>query len=138
MVIMLFVSASFLLSWGAYAFTAICVMFDKDYKITPLGNIIPVLMAKSCALWNPIIYTCGNKKFRQALTTDVKMIICCFNGRCCVSKYSWSCGNEGEKISTDKDKVEGSPVETSKIIQHHNGLCSVYGSKEISKTEVFL
>ena len=45
--------------------------FVRGFEVSPMVNTIPIMMAKSCILWDPLIYLGGNKKFRQALFSDI-------------------------------------------------------------------
>lgn len=54
--------ATFLLSWSPYAGLAMLVAFKPDVKINPLVGTVPVYLAKSSTVYNPIIYIYLNKQ----------------------------------------------------------------------------
>ena len=77
--ILFFVSVFFLLSWGPYALVAFLKTFFGFISFPDILNVLPVMMAKSSVLWNPIIYLSRNKKFRQTAIEDVKKLVSCFD-----------------------------------------------------------
>lgn len=54
MVILMVVT--FLISWLPYAGLSMLVVFSPDVKIHPLVGTVPVCLAKSSTVYNPIIY----------------------------------------------------------------------------------
>ncbi|KAM8867963.1 parapinopsin-like [Synchiropus picturatus] len=56
---------TFLISWLPYAGLAMLVVFSPSVKIHPLVGTVPVYLAKSSTLYNPIIYIYLNKQFRK-------------------------------------------------------------------------
>ncbi|XP_072308449.1 parapinopsin-like [Eucyclogobius newberryi] len=56
---------TFLLSWMPYATLALVVVFHPTVQISPLVGTIPVYLAKSSTVYNPIIYIYLNKQFRK-------------------------------------------------------------------------
>ncbi|XP_010864048.3 parapinopsin isoform X1 [Esox lucius] len=56
---------TFLISWLPYATLALVVVADPDAHISPLLGTVPVYLAKSSTLYNPVIYLYMNKQFRQ-------------------------------------------------------------------------
>ncbi|TNM88859.1 parapinopsin-like [Takifugu flavidus] len=63
MVILMVVT--FLISWLPYAGLSMLVVFSPDVKIHPLVGTVPVYLAKSSTVYNPIIYIYLNKQFRK-------------------------------------------------------------------------
>lgn len=53
---------TFLISWLPYASLAMVVVSDPDVKIHPLVGTVPVYLAKSSTVYNPIIYIYLNKQ----------------------------------------------------------------------------
>lgn len=62
MVILMVVT--FLLSWLPYAGLAMLVVFKPDVEIHPLVGTVPVYLAKSSTVYNPIIYIYLNTQVR--------------------------------------------------------------------------
>ncbi|KAM6980755.1 parapinopsin-like [Aplochiton taeniatus] len=62
MVILMVVT--FLISWLPYAGLALLVVFDPEVKIHPLVGTVPVYLAKSSTVYNPLIYIYLNKQFQ--------------------------------------------------------------------------
>ncbi|KAM9759219.1 parapinopsin-like [Menidia menidia] len=56
---------TFLISWLPYAGLAMLVVSNPDVKIHPLVGTVPVYLAKSSTVYNPIIYIYLNKQFRK-------------------------------------------------------------------------
>ncbi|XP_039971815.1 parapinopsin-like [Xiphias gladius] len=56
---------TFLISWLPYASLAMLVVYNPDLEIHPLIGTVPVYMAKSSTVYNPIIYIYLNKQFRK-------------------------------------------------------------------------
>ncbi|XP_018536989.1 parapinopsin-like [Lates calcarifer] len=56
---------TFLISWLPYAGLAMLVVFNPDVEIHPLVGTVPVYLAKSSTVYNPIIYIYLNKQFRK-------------------------------------------------------------------------
>uniref|UniRef100_A0A8C5I236 Parapinopsin-like n=1 Tax=Gouania willdenowi TaxID=441366 RepID=A0A8C5I236_GOUWI len=53
---------TFLISWMPYASLAMFVVSNPDVKINPLVGTVPVYLAKSSTVYNPIIYIYLNKQ----------------------------------------------------------------------------
>lgn len=62
MVILMVVT--FLLSWLPYAGLAMLVVFKPEVEIHPLVGTVPVYLAKSSTVYNPIIYIYLNTQVR--------------------------------------------------------------------------
>ncbi|XP_051270549.1 parapinopsin-like [Dicentrarchus labrax] len=56
---------TFLISWMPYASLAMLVVYNPDVEINPLVGTVPVYLAKSSTVYNPIIYIYLNKQFRK-------------------------------------------------------------------------
>ncbi|KAM9859337.1 parapinopsin-like [Aulostomus maculatus] len=56
---------TFLISWLPYASLAMLVVYNPDVEIHPLVGTVPVYLAKSSTVYNPIIYIYFNKQFRK-------------------------------------------------------------------------
>lgn len=53
---------AFLLTWLPYASMALAVVMDSTLSIDPITATIPVYLAKSCTVYNPIIYIFMNRQ----------------------------------------------------------------------------
>lgn len=53
---------TFLISWLPYAAVAMLGAYDPDVEIHPLVDTVPVYLAKSSTVYNPIIYIYLNKQ----------------------------------------------------------------------------
>lgn len=53
---------TFLVSWLPYASLAMLVVCNPDVQIHPLLGTVPVYLAKSSTVYNPIIYIYLNKQ----------------------------------------------------------------------------
>ncbi|XP_007237135.2 parapinopsin a [Astyanax mexicanus] len=56
---------AFLLTWLPYASFALAVIFNADLYIDPLIATVPMYLAKSSTIFNPIIYIFMNRQFRD-------------------------------------------------------------------------
>lgn len=56
---------TFLISWLPYAFLAMLVVYNPDVKINPLVGTVPVYLAKSSTVYNPIIYIFLNRQVNR-------------------------------------------------------------------------
>ncbi|XP_071349974.1 parapinopsin-like [Trachinotus anak] len=56
---------TFLISWLPYATLAMLVVYKPNMEIHPLVGTVPVYLAKSSTVYNPIIYIYLNKQFRK-------------------------------------------------------------------------
>lgn len=59
---------TFLLSWLPYASLAMLVVYDPDVYINPLVGTVPVYLAKSSTVYNPLIYIYCNKQVSCLMT----------------------------------------------------------------------
>ena len=65
---------AFLVSWLPYAVLALTVVFDPEVKISPLVAMVPVYLAKSSTVYNPLIYIFMNKQVRIDMRTHTMTI----------------------------------------------------------------
>lgn len=56
---------AFLLSWLPYAAFALSVILDPSLHINPLIATVPMYLAKSSTVYNPIIYVFMNRQVRD-------------------------------------------------------------------------
>uniref|UniRef100_A0AAR2K7V6 G-protein coupled receptors family 1 profile domain-containing protein n=1 Tax=Pygocentrus nattereri TaxID=42514 RepID=A0AAR2K7V6_PYGNA len=60
---------AFLLTWLPYASFALAVIFDSNLYINPLIATVPMYLAKSSTVFNPIIYIFMNRQVSERETT---------------------------------------------------------------------
>lgn len=53
---------AFLLTWLPYAAMALSIMVDSNLHIHPMVATVPVVLAKSSTVYNPIIYIFMNRQ----------------------------------------------------------------------------
>lgn len=53
---------AFLVSWLPYAALALTVVFNPEVQMSALVKVIPIYMAKSSTVYNPMIYIFMNKQ----------------------------------------------------------------------------
>lgn len=58
---------TFVLSWAPYCFVSLTAVFNKDHVIASWEAEIPELLAKASVIYNPVIYTLMNSRFRTTL-----------------------------------------------------------------------
>uniref|UniRef100_A0A672LNI0 Parapinopsin b n=1 Tax=Sinocyclocheilus grahami TaxID=75366 RepID=A0A672LNI0_SINGR len=56
---------AFLVSWLPYAALALTVVFNHDIQLAVLVKVVPIYMAKSSTVYNPLIYIYMNKQFQK-------------------------------------------------------------------------
>ncbi|XP_018967793.2 parapinopsin b [Cyprinus carpio] len=56
---------AFLVSWLPYAALALTVVFNPDVQLAVLVKVVPIYMAKSSTVYNPLIYIYMNKQFQK-------------------------------------------------------------------------
>ncbi|XP_076030487.1 compound eye opsin BCRH2-like [Oratosquilla oratoria] len=87
--------ALWLICWTPYAIVTLQGLAFDQSSITPLVSMLPALLAKSAAVYNPMIYAINHPKFRLALQKTLP----------------WFCIHEPEEKSSDNQsnatKVEG-------------------------------
>lgn len=66
--------AAFVLSWSPYCFVSIIATIRGTNTLTPGEAEVPDLLAKASVIYNPIVYTAMNDRFRASL---LRMIPCC-------------------------------------------------------------
>lgn len=66
---------TFLISWMPYASLALLVVYNPDVEIHPLVGTVPVYLAKSSTVYNPIIYIYLNKQVRTMLLQDILLYV---------------------------------------------------------------
>ncbi|XP_033748809.1 LOW QUALITY PROTEIN: rhodopsin, GQ-coupled-like [Pecten maximus] len=71
------VTCLFIISWSPYAVIALIAQFGPAHWITPLVSELPMMLAKSSSMHNPIIYALSHPKFRTALYKRAPWMFCC-------------------------------------------------------------
>ncbi|XP_044205553.1 parapinopsin-like [Thunnus albacares] len=84
----------FLISWLPYAGLAMLVVYDPDVEIHPLVGTVPVYLAKSSTVYNPLIYIYLNKQFRKYA---VPFLLC--------GKEPWVEDDTSENVTTVETAV---------------------------------
>ncbi|XP_060064196.1 rhodopsin, GQ-coupled-like, partial [Ylistrum balloti] len=71
------ITCLFILSWSPYAIIALIAQFGPAHWITPLVSELPVMLAKSSSMHNPLVYAFSHPKFRRALYQRAPWMFCC-------------------------------------------------------------
>ena len=58
---------AFVLSWSPYCFVSLAAVFSRKLMITSGEAEVPELLAKASVIYNPIVYTIKNSRFRATL-----------------------------------------------------------------------
>merc|ERR1711915_735453 len=64
-----------LICWTPYCAIVVQGMFFDQSKITPITTMLPALLAKTCACYNPMVYALSHPRFRAAMQEHVSF--CC-------------------------------------------------------------
>ena len=70
----------FLFCWVPYCTVALLPIFGFPHLVTPVVSELPVLFAKSAALYNPIIYAISHPRYKQALRRRLPWLYACCGG----------------------------------------------------------
>ncbi|XP_038867178.1 parapinopsin a [Salvelinus namaycush] len=89
---------AFLLSWLPYAAFALSVILDPSLHINPLIATVPMYLAKSSTVYNPIIYVFMNRQFRDCA---VPFLLCGLN--------PWASEPVGSEADTALSSVSKNP-----------------------------
>jgi len=76
--------ALWLICWVPYSAVCLQGIFFDSSSITPLVSMLPALLAKTSAVYNPIVYAINHPKFRLAIQKDMP----------------WFCIHEADKSDT--------------------------------------
>nr|XP_046220924.1 parapinopsin a [Oncorhynchus gorbuscha] len=89
---------AFLLSWLPYAAFALSVILDPSLHINPLIATVPMYLAKSSTVYNPIIYVFMNRQFRDCA---VPFLLCGLN--------PWASEPVGSEADTALSSISKNP-----------------------------
>jgi len=64
-----------LICWTPYCAIVMTGMFGDQSVITPIATMLPALLAKTCACYNPMVYALSHPRFRVAMQENVSW--CC-------------------------------------------------------------
>lgn len=91
----------FLASWAPYSIiTAVGMLYPHEAKmVSPVWSVVPLMMAKTSGIWNPIVYAISHPKFRAEIDKSMPWLLgCCAlkpeekksksNGESCTSNMS--------------------------------------------------
>ncbi|CAH8467726.1 unnamed protein product [Dicrocoelium dendriticum] len=67
----------FLAAWTPYAVVCLMTLIGWMENLTPFGSEIPVLFAKTSAVYNPFIYAIRHPKFRGELNRRFPFLLLC-------------------------------------------------------------
>ncbi|XP_029701123.1 melanopsin-A-like isoform X1 [Takifugu rubripes] len=81
--IALIVILLFVISWAPYSCAALTAFAGYAELLTPYMNSVPAVIAKSSAIYNPIVYAITHPKYRSALSKYVPYLgaLLCMTGR---------------------------------------------------------
>lgn len=93
----------FLLSWGPYGIFAVAGIHGFKHLVTPYTMQVPVMFAKSSAIWNPIIYALSHPKFRAVLERKAPFLLFCSGN---VDRETSAASTTANKLKTVKSVDE--------------------------------
>ncbi|KAK4474911.1 hypothetical protein MN116_002019 [Schistosoma mekongi] len=67
----------YLMSWSPYAIVCLMTLIGSRDSLTPFFSELPVLLAKTSAVYNPIVYAVKHPKFRLEIEKRFPFLICC-------------------------------------------------------------
>ncbi|XP_072021979.1 rhodopsin, GQ-coupled-like [Amphiura filiformis] len=103
-------TALFALSWTPYATVAFIGEYINGDLLGPMVQTLPVVLAKSSAIWNPIVYAISHKKFKAAIRDH-------FIKKCCGELPETNFQSQG----TSRDSLSSADTlrQSSKKSSHH-------------------
>ncbi|XP_042303413.1 parapinopsin-like [Sceloporus undulatus] len=69
---------AFLLSWMPYAVFALTNVMKPEVTMDPKTQSIPLFMAKTGTVYNPVIYVCLNKQYREQVAASLQCLQKCW------------------------------------------------------------
>ncbi|KAJ6667680.1 hypothetical protein lerEdw1_016001 [Lerista edwardsae] len=69
---------AFLLSWMPYAIFALAKVVKPEVIVDPKIQSIPMYMAKTGTIYNPVVYICLNKQYREKVVASCLWLQKCF------------------------------------------------------------
>jgi len=66
-----------LICWTPYCAVVVQGLLFDQSSITPIATMLPALLAKTCACYNPMVYALSHPRFRAAMQQEVSW--CCVN-----------------------------------------------------------
>lgn len=109
----------YLASWSPYAIIALIGQFGPAQLITPLVSELPVLLAKTCAMHNPIVYAFSHPKFREAMRKRITYLWCKSRKKSTTLNKNSSRRHKASRvISTDTNALPESLSEASSCISN--------------------
>lgn len=91
----------YILSWSPYATVALIGQFGPAEWVTPVVSEIPVMLAKACAMHNPIVYAFSHPKFREALSKKAPWLLCCCDVKPSETSRATTNTNEKRKVTRE-------------------------------------
>lgn len=79
----------YLMSWSPYAIVCLMTLVGSRDSLTPFYSELPVLFAKTSAVYNPIVYAVKHPKFRLEIEKRFPFLICCCPPKPKVCKTCW-------------------------------------------------
>lgn len=85
-----------MICWTPYCIITLQGMFFDASIITPLATMLPALLAKTCACYNPMVYALSHPRFRAAMQQEVPF--------CCVYEPEGNSDNKSNSTETAPEK----------------------------------
>ncbi|XP_033747548.1 rhodopsin, GQ-coupled-like [Pecten maximus] len=111
----------FILSWCPYATIALVAQFGSADFVTPLMSELPVLLAKTSAMHNPLVYALSHPRFRAALAEKAPCFMTC-------------CPLETTQTSTISRRVAGRTASQSSVTSCATNLSDCQGGIQMQPT----
>ncbi|XP_076876687.1 opsin 4xa [Brachyhypopomus gauderio] len=104
----------FVLSWSPYALVTLIAWAGYSSILTPYSKVVPAIIAKASAIYNPLIYAIIHSKYRNTLAEKVPYLSFLAKPSC---KY-------GSSISTIKPSIRESSGSKAKAKFHRTAFMS--------------
>ncbi|XP_030255671.1 opsin 4b isoform X1 [Sparus aurata] len=113
--IALIVILLFVVSWAPYSCAALTAFAGYADMLTPYMNSVPAVIAKSSAIYNPIIYAITHPKYRSAISKYIPYlgVLLCVTGRDRFSSSSFQSTRRSTLTSQSECKGHNKPRNSS-------------------------
>jgi len=82
-----------MLCWTPYCAIVVQGMYFDQSVITPIMTMLPALLAKTCACYNPMVYALAHPRFRKAMQENISW--------CCVYEPEGQKGDDSKSTATE-------------------------------------
>ena len=94
----------YIITWLPYGLISQLGILGMREYVNPYTSMLPVMFAKSSAMWNPILYALSHPRFRAVLEEKFPWVVCC-KGRNMDKDVGKAVTTDGSEMSTQASQV---------------------------------